>query len=178
MDRESCAVDVLRTVSWTGLRFLVPAVRTPGVKRAMQEYVDGRRDAVSTYAMASQDGARMECDIIMLDRKDAKGERFQIAFVTNHAGCTRDDILELPEEYRRRWGIETGYRDAKRAMPRTCSRKDHVRLIPLCLSLAASNIWMIVRAGGRGSAVRLRVLLARIVAECAGLRIRKPPDPG
>jgi len=178
MDRESCAVDVLKTVARAGLRFLVPAVRTPGVKRAMREYADGRRDAVSTYAMASRDGARMECTMIMLDRTDSKGERFQIAFVTNHAGCTRDDILELPEEYRRRWGIETGYRDAKRAMPRTCSRKDHVRLILFYLSLVASNIWMIVRAGGRGAAVRLRVMLAGIIRECAGLRIKKPPDPG
>jgi len=178
MDREFYAVDVLRTVARTGLRFLVPAVRTPRVKQAMQEYVDGRRDAVSTYTMVSQDGTRMECTMIMLDRKDSKGERFQIAFVTNYAGCTRDDILELPEEYRRRWGIETGYRDAKRAMPRTCSRKDHVRLIFFYLSLVASNIWMIVRAGGRGVAVRLRVMLAGIIRECIGLRIKKPPDPG
>jgi len=178
MDRESCAVDVLKTVARAGLRFLVPAVRTPGVKRAMQEYADGRRDAVSAYTMSSQDGTRMRCTMIMLDRKDSKGERFQIAFVTNHAGCTRDDILELPEEYRKRWGIETGYRDAKRAMPRTCSRKDHVRLILFYLSLAASNIWMIVRAGGRGAAVRLRVMLAGIIRECTRLRIKKPPDPG
>jgi len=46
------------------------------------------------------------------------------------------------------------------------------------LSLATSNIWMIVRAGGRGGAVRLRVLLAGLVAECTGSRIKKPPDPG
>jgi len=46
------------------------------------------------------------------------------------------------------------------------------------LSIATSNIWMIVRAGGRGGAVRLRVLLAGLVAECARLRIKKPPDPG
>jgi len=177
MDREFY-VDVLQTVARAGLRFLPPAVRTPGARRAMREYADGRRDAVSTYAMASRDGARMECTMIMLDREDSKGERFQIAFVTNMTRCTRDDLLELPEEYRRRWGIETGYRDAKRAMPRTCSRKDHVRLILSCLSLAASNIWMIVRAGGRRGAVRLRVLLAGLVAECARQRIRRPPDPG
>jgi len=148
MDREFYAVDVLRTVARTGLRFLVPAVRTPRVKQAMQEYADGRRDAVSTYTMVSQDGTKMECTMIMLDRKDAKGERFQIAFVTNYAGCTRDDILELPEEYRRRWGIETGYRDAKRAMPRTCSRKDHVRLIFFYLSLKSRPIRAEAVCGG------------------------------
>jgi len=178
MDREFYAVDVLKAVARAGLRFLVPAVRTPGARRAMREYADGKRDAVSTYTMVSQDGTRMECDIIILDRTGSEGERFQIAFVTNHAGCTRDGLLELPEEYRRRWGIETGYRDAKRAMPRTCSRKDHVRLVMFYLSLAASNIWMIVRAGSRGAAVRLRVMLAGIISECARLRIKKPPDPG
>jgi len=178
MDRESCAVDVLQTVACAGLRFLPPAVRTPGARRAMQEYADGRRDAVSAYDMISQDGTGMECTMIMLDRTDSEGERFQIAFVTNMTRCTRDDLLELPEEYRRRWGIETGYRDAKRSMPRTCSRNADIMLVLLCLSLAASNIWMIVRAGGRRGAVRLRVLLAGLVAECARQRIRRPPDPG
>jgi len=144
----------------------------------MQEYADGRRDAVSAYTMSSQDGTRMRCTMIMLDREDPKGERFHIAFVTNMTRCTRDDLLELPEEYRRRWGIETGYRDAKRVMPRTCSRNAAIRLIMSCLSLAASNIWMIVRAGGWGGAVRLRVLLAGLVAECTRPGIRRPPDPG
>jgi len=64
-----------------------------------------------------------------------------------------------------------------RAMPRTCSRKDHVRLVLFYLSLAASNIWMIVRAGSRGAAVRLRVMLAGLIGECTRPGIRKPPDP-
>jgi len=50
-------------------------------------------------------------------------------------------------------------------MPRTCSRKDHVGPILPCLSLAASYMWMIVRAGRRGAAARLRVSLAGIVME-------------
>jgi len=100
MDRESCAVDVLRTVARAGLRFLVPAVRTPGVRRAMWEHIDGRRDAVS-YPMISQDGAKVRCHIIILYSEDPKGERFQIDFVADETGCTRDNILDLPEEYRR-----------------------------------------------------------------------------
>jgi len=40
-----------------------------------------------------------------------------------------------------------------RDMPCTCSRKDHVRLVLFYLSLAASDIWMIIRAGRRGVAV-------------------------
>jgi len=64
---------VLQTVARAGLRFLVPAVRTPGARRAMQEYADGRREAVSTYTMSSQDGAKMRCTMIMLDREDPGG---------------------------------------------------------------------------------------------------------
>jgi len=63
-------------------------------------------------------------------------------------------------------------------MPRTCGRNAAIRLTMSCLSLAASNIWMIAGAGRRGGAVRLRVLLAGLVAECARPRIRRPPDPG
>jgi len=63
-------------------------------------------------------------------------------------------------------------------MPRTCSRNAAIGLILLYMSLAASNMRMIIRAGGRGAAVRLRMLLAGIISECTRPRIRKPPDPG
>ena len=58
-----------------------------------------------------------------------------------------EDLLVLPEEYRKRQGIETGYRDAKRAMPRTTSRNDSIRLALFFFGLVISNIWVIVRSG-------------------------------
>jgi len=47
----------------------------------------------------------------------------------------------------------------------------------LRLSLAASER-MIIGAGRRDGAVKLRVSLAGLVAECKTSRIKKPPDPG
>ncbi len=176
MDREFYSVGVFKAVRGARMKFVTPARLTEAVKRAIEEYVDGRRDAVSRYTVSSGSD-KITCNMIILEREDKKKKKFHIAFLTNMTGCTREDLLELPEEYRKRWGIETGYRDAKRSKPLTCSRNDSIRLMLFYLALAMSNIWMIARFGSKKKAVKLKVLLARIIRQLTSVRIKKPPDP-
>ncbi len=177
MDKEFYSVDVLNTINNAGLRFMTPAVCTKGVERAIQEHIDGHRDAVSKYTISSG-SSKIRCNLIILEREDKNKKKFHIAFVTNMTNCTPEDLFELPEEYRKRWGIETGYRDVKRAMPRTCSRNDAIRLILFYLSLGMSNIWMIARSWCKKKKIKLKVLLARIIRWCMRPWNKKPPDPG
>ena len=47
MDREFYAVDVMRVISGACHKFLMPAVSTTGIKKAIQEFTDGTRESVS-----------------------------------------------------------------------------------------------------------------------------------
>ena len=73
----------------------------------------------------------------------------------------RPRCWELPEEYRKRWGIETGYRDSKRVTPRTVSRNDAIRLALFYLSLIITNIWQFARVESNG--IKLVLLLAYMI---------------
>ena len=106
MDREFYSVGVFKAVRDARMQFVTPARLTKAVKRAIEEYVDGRRDAVSRYTVSSGSD-KITCNMIILEREDKKKKKFHIAFLTNMTGCTCEDLLELPEEYRKR----TGHRD-------------------------------------------------------------------
>ena len=93
-----------------------------------------------------------------------------LGFVTNIKDYKSRDLADLPKEYKKRWGIETGYRDAKRVMPRTISRNAVIRLFMFFVSLLISNIWMLSRAKNRRD-TRLTVLLACMVCHATGMAV-------
>ena len=175
MDREFYAVDVMRVMSRAGLRFLMPAVCTTGIRKALQEFGGGKRGPVSGYVLRAQNGDEFGCTLVIVPRADPTDGEAHVGFVTNVRDCTPEDMLGLPEEYRKRWGIETGYRDAKRIMPRTTSRRDAVRLALFFLSLIVSNIWMCARAKSK-RAVKLAVLLTFMIRHAVSVVVWKPPD--
>ena len=180
LDREFYAVDVMQKISRAGQRFLMPATNTTGIKKAMKEHADGKRDAVFEYQVKAQNGDSFRCTLVIAEFPNPKGsDPKRIPFVTNMKDCSMEDLLALPEEYRKRWGIETGYRDAKRVMSRTTSRNDSIRLGLFFLALVISNIWAIVRSGDDDNGIKLVVLLAYMISSYVNdARPCKPPDPG
>lgn len=98
----------------------MPAVKNIGIQRAIEEYHHGLRNAASWYVMKNAAG-RYERFVLIIrpaarpdDDKGKKTGRITddyIAFATNlSVGRAQLGILTLPEEYRRRWDIETAYR--------------------------------------------------------------------
>ena len=79
MDREFFAVDIMNMLDAAGITFTVPAIKTPGVKRAINEFKQGVRDAVSRHSITSADGSTAEFTLRILDRGDGKFH----AFATN-----------------------------------------------------------------------------------------------
>jgi len=99
--------------------------------------------------------------------------------------------------YRRRFGIESSYRQANQARARTCCRDPRVRLLLFALALLLRNLWVWVhervlgRPCGRGVRLRLHLLRFRTLllmlqrcaeetfgcAETASTPIRLPARP-
>ena len=53
------------------------------------------------------------------------------------------NISQIPEEYRKRWGIETGYACIGKFRPRTCSRNHSIRFLYFLYPLILFNAWII-----------------------------------
>ena len=63
------------------------------------------------------------------------------AFVTS-LHVSLDNCLEIAESYRKRWGIETGYRVKKKLRGKTCSTYYPIRLLFQLISVLLYNLWI------------------------------------
>ena len=74
-----------------------------------------------------------------------------VVFATNRRiRSVRVTIDSIPEEYRTRWEIETGFRVIKGAMGWTCNNSPTVRLLLFYLPLLMYNMWRITRFVDKG----------------------------
>ena len=148
MDREFFSVDVMNRLKKMRQNFLVPCRLNPGIKKALAEYDRHERKAVSTYTMGSEDmGATFTLVILpKADPKSSKVEDKYIAFATNMQDALWN-ISIIPEEYRKRWGIETGYKEVEQLRARTTSRNHSLRLLYFYYALILYNAWLLANLG-------------------------------
>ena len=72
-------------------------------------------------------------------RKKAKKERKRLIYAAWHY---RGDPTETYERYRKRFGIESSYRQMHQARIRTCTRSPLLRLLFFGLALVLRNVWV------------------------------------
>ncbi|MFP3262558.1 MAG: transposase [Nitrososphaeria archaeon] len=135
MDREFFSSEVINALKKNRQYLLVPCKLTSGIKRAIAEYERHERPAVSTYT----EEERATFTLVILKRN----ERY-LAFATNMPKeKALWNISTLPEEYRKRWGIETGYNGIEHFRARTTSRNHSLRILYFYYALILYNAWLL-----------------------------------
>lgn len=82
-----------------------------------------------------------------LKSKRGKGEKkltlcdLYFAFATNLSRSVAESLTYIPQEYRRRWGIETGYRVQGMAEAKTTSKNYVLRLTYHLAAVFVYNVW-------------------------------------
>ena len=87
-----------------------------------------------------------------------KRRRILYVFATN-TDTAPPNILKM---YRKRWGIETGYRMIRKFLARTTSKRYNVRLLYFYLAIILYNIWVLVNILSRVDIIadNMRILIA------------------
>ena len=151
LDREffSSSSCILR-LEKSGQRYLMPCRLTPGVKKAIMEYARGERKRLSRCMITPYEGEPASFNLLILPRKGCEKEEEQdplkgyIAFATNiPMRLVTWNVAGLPEDYRKRWGIETGYSGVEEFRARTTSRNHALRLIYFFHALILYNAWLL-----------------------------------
>lgn len=147
LDREFFSTAVIHELKQNRQTFLMPARRTEGIKKAIIQYVNGNRESISEYRIHSGSGHIESFSLVILPNpKPAKPNPTDqyLVFATNISRQEiSKDILQIPQEYRRRWGIETGYACVEKFRPRTCSVNPTVRFLYFFYPLILYNAWII-----------------------------------
>ena len=125
--------------------FLMYARLTPGIKKALKEYMEGRRDAVSEYIVKSG-SAKFTGTLAFVHKvktkRDGTKEEVILPFFSNlPRNRLKRALQDLPPEIKKRWMHETAFRVAKMSKPMTTSNNPSIRTFLFCSSLLNSNMW-------------------------------------
>jgi hypothetical protein len=133
--------------------FLMPAIKNTGIKRAIMEFIEGKRESVSEYTMYEGKEDRSCTFTLVILPKVGKFEENDdendpiskyIVFATNiPKSYILWNISRLPKDYRLRWGLESGYIDVEDLRARTTSKNHTLRLLYFYYALILYNGWLL-----------------------------------
>jgi hypothetical protein len=171
LDRAFFTGAVVAFLQEEKLPFLMPVVirgRAPKKGRKATGLRWIKRQAAGWYAHTMKHG-KQELSISVCvgyrrhrNRKDGKQRRQKLLFAAwGVGGCP----TEIRDRYRKRFGIETSFRQMRQARIYTCTRDPHLRLFFVAVALILRNIWVWIHqtrlAEGSGDTMTLHLELLR-----------------
>ena len=146
LDSGYYSVEILKILRDESIPYIMMVKRFKPIKERIAAYHNGTCKQTFSYTLEStQDRERIK--LLIVKRKDADKHK-EIAdkyIVLAYRGCRRrieDIIADIPEEYRSRWGIETGFRNMGFMRAKTRSMIPGVRWFLFMFSAALANFWM------------------------------------
>ena len=130
VDRGFFSTNVINLFKKLGVKFLMPAVKNPKIKRLVEEH---EAPTILEYRMV---GAYFKLVIV----KD--GKNLKKVFATT-LDVNEGNAHQLFDMYGKRWGIETSYRVKNLFRAKTTSKRYVVRLFYFSFSVCLYNLWIL-----------------------------------
>ncbi len=167
LDRAFFNVPVAEFLQSRQLPFLMPVMfrgRQPKKRRRLTGLHWIKRQAAGWYQHTLKNGKRQATIRVCVayrthkNRKDRKRVQQKLLFGAWRVSGTPTDIRH---RYRRRFGIESSYRQMRQAKIYTCTRDPHLRLVFVAVALLLRNLWVWIHetllADGRGEGLTVRL---------------------
>lgn len=167
LDRAFFNVPVTQFLQERQLPFLMPVMfrgRRPKKRRKATGLHWIKRQKAGWYPHTLKSGKQTVLLSVCVsyrthkNRKDGKRKQQKLLFAAWKVGGTP---VEIREKYRKRFGIETSYRQWRQARIYTCTRDPHLRLVFVVIGLMLRNIWVWIHdawlAEGSGDSATLHL---------------------
>ena len=148
LDRAFFNVPVVEFLQAENLPFVMPVMirgRKPKKKRKATGLRRIKQQSAGWYSHTMKN-KKKEVSISVCvgyrrhrNRKDGKQVTQKLLFA---AWRVHGSPTEIREQYRKRFGIETSYRQMRQARIYTCTRNPHLRLLFVAISLILRNLWV------------------------------------
>ena len=155
LDRAFFSAAVIAFLQSEQLSFLMPVVfrgrrakkkRKPGAKKSLRWF---KRQPAGWYQHTLTNGKQTVPISLCVayrsyyNRKKRKRRQQKLLFA---AWRVRGTPTEIRERYRKRFGIETSFRQLRQARIYTCTRQPHLRLVFVAVALLLRNLWVWIHA--------------------------------
>ena len=152
LDRGFFSADVINLLKKLRERFVMPAVKYQTVKEAIAAHHDSNAACVVGFTLGEgEKAARFNLAVYPVSKERLKSrckrkkqlslQDLYFGFATNLPRSVAESLSYIPEEYRRRWGIETGYRVMGMVKAKTTSKNYVLRLTYRLAAVFVYNVW-------------------------------------
>jgi putative transposase len=154
LDKGFFSVEVIKYLRRAGHGFIIPAVvrgrkpkapKTPHGLRALLKKKNGYyRETITSGQTKEKKKTSVTVSICVASKyytheKTGKRRRTRPLYVVSKVRRTPEEIREF---YRKRFGIETSYRQMYEAKIKTCTRDPRLRLLFVGIALVLRNVWV------------------------------------
>ena len=147
-DKGFYKAAVIKALEKARQSFIMPARWSKRMDKIVARYDQKEIPAVMRHTVNSG-GESAEVTLVIVKRKGSKKndplrDRYLVFITDADVHNARSILANIPKIYKKRWGIETGYRCAKQCRPFTCSKNPSVRLVHFYFTMIIYNIWVMV----------------------------------
>lgn len=181
LDKGFRGTAILRWLRRHRIGYVIPI---PRAGKALKALCTGRRSYRTHYTFNPHTATGYTTDIVIVCKYSAgRRNKHQVDYLVYAVyGVDQIPELQIHELYRRRFGIEAGYRQVHQVRARTASRNPALRLLFMGLAVLILNVyiylrqvWLTVRTFGSRTRrtwltlKRLAFLLARLIEQRLGV---------
>jgi len=166
LDREFFNIPSILTLSSMGVDFIMAARINKRIKRMLEEHKrkNGVTPAIFKYRFVDKRSPEFYLVAIPNPDYDPKDDKkkaeFHLFATSINFGSAEEFVKRVPEEYRRRWNIETGYRVKNNFKIRTCSKKGVARVLFFVVQSIMHNFLNVQKSILSITAYELKSLIA------------------
>jgi hypothetical protein len=162
MDREFFAAPTVSSLQEGKISFVIRAIKTKRINKFLEEFKDDKRTwkmyeyefNKTSHSSRKRQRIKVKTNLVIVD--NSKVERIPadkydeddryFMFITNILVNSQEMAFQLARDFRKRWGIETGYRTKKKFRGKTCSLSYAIRLFLILLSFVLYNLWISINS--------------------------------
>jgi hypothetical protein len=136
LDKEFCNDDTISALIKLKIKFVIACKRNKKIIKELQEFKkeNGHKSTVFEYQF-NENGTKFNLVAVPHEKKE------YILFATNKdVNSIKEFEKTIPEEYRKRWNIETGYRVKNDFKIRTCTKSPVARTLFFVIQCTLFNI--------------------------------------
>ena len=162
MDREFFAAPAVSSLQEGEIYFVIRAIKTKRINKFLEEFKEGKRIwkvyeyefNKTSHSSRKRQRIKVKTNLVIVDNSKVEGipadkydedDRY-FMFITNILVNSQEMAFQLARDFRKRWGIETGYRTKKKFRGKTGSLSYAVRLFLILLSFVLYNLWISINS--------------------------------
>ncbi len=156
LDREFFNLSTISTLHRLNTQYIITATANRKINRILNDHKEefGNTSTILEYQF-KKGGPKFNIVAILNPNYDpkakkdkGKGNNEYFLFATNlKVNSTSEFIKIIPEEYKKRWNIETGYKIKNIFKIRTCSKSPVVRILFFLLQCLLFNVLNLLKTG-------------------------------